>query len=147
MPVPCGRPRVHKCWERRIRLAGLRRPHPPRRLPGYAAAAQEVHDALLRYGRVPAWCTGCYGGTTRFTGHLKEYLAVPFVHWLGPVTGVQALFVVPKVLAALALYTLALRLFGVPAAAMAAGYVLESSISVVTERRRLVDGARAESAL
>jgi hypothetical protein len=90
--------------------------------PGYAAQIQYVRDALLRHGRVPLWCTGCYGGTTNFTGHLKEYLAFPFAVWGGPVLAGKLLFSLARFAAALGLYGVVARLFAAPGVGLVAGY-------------------------
>jgi hypothetical protein len=90
--------------------------------PGYAAAVAEVQDALLRYGRVPRWCSECLGGTTRFGSNLKEYLAFPFAVWLGPVLATKLLSLLMKVLAALGMYVVVTRLFAAPGAGLVAAF-------------------------
>ena len=90
--------------------------------PGYVAQMQYVRDALLRYGRVPLWCSECYGGTTNFTGQLKELAGFPLALWLGPLLATKALFALMKVLSALGLFSVVVRLFGAPLVGLVAGY-------------------------
>jgi hypothetical protein len=95
---------------------------PPGDFMGYAAVIAYVRDALLRYGRVPMWCSTCFGGTTYFVSSFKEYLAFPFAVGLGPALGTKAMFLLMKVLAASGMYLLHARLFGAPLAGLVAGY-------------------------
>jgi hypothetical protein len=95
---------------------------PPGDFAGYVAQIQYVRDALLEHGRVPLWCAECYGGTTNFTGHGKEYLAFPLATWLGPLAATKAAFAILKALAALGLYAVVARLFAAPLAGLVAGY-------------------------
>ena len=88
--------------------------------PGYVAQMQYVRDALLRYGRVPLWCSECYGGTTNFTGHWKEVGGFPLAVWLGPLLATKTLFALLKGLSALGLYWVVVRLFDAPLAGLVA---------------------------
>jgi len=95
---------------------------PPYDFAGYAAVAEDVHQSLARYGRLPVWSSKWFGGTTRFLGSIKEVLAVPFVAWLGPVRGTEATILVLKVLAGLAMYAWCVRAFRAPVVGVIAGY-------------------------
>jgi hypothetical protein len=39
---------------------------PPGDFGGYAVVVQYVRDVILRYGRVPAWCSTWFAGSTYF---------------------------------------------------------------------------------
>lgn len=90
--------------------------------PGYAAQIQYVRDALLEHGRVPLWCTQCYGGTTNFTGNVKEILVFPIAVWGGSVLAAKLLFAILSWLAAVGLYAVVVRLCAAPLVGMIAGY-------------------------
>src|SRR5258706_11195043 len=90
--------------------------------PGYVAQVQYVRDALLEHGRVPLWCTECYGGTTNFTGNLKEYVAFPFAIAFEPLAATQLSIVLLRIAAAFGMYLLVPRAFAAPVAGIAAGY-------------------------
>src|SRR5262245_12804920 len=94
---------------------------PPDDFPGYAAQVQYVRDALLEYGRVPRWCIECYGGTTNFTGNLKEYLAFPLAVSLGPIAATKLVFLILKVAGGLGLYAIVARYLAAPAVGIIAG--------------------------
>src|SRR5262245_34341891 len=97
---------------------------PPGDFPGYAAQLQYVRDALLAHGRVPRWCVECYGGTTDFTGHLKEVLAFPLALAFEPVLATKLAFLILKIGAGWGLYALVARWLAAPAVGIAAGYAL-----------------------
>jgi hypothetical protein len=90
--------------------------------PGYVSVVQFVHDALLRDGRVPRWCSRCFGGTTYFVSSFKEYLAFPLALAVGSLWATKTMFLVAKVLAGLATYAIFARLFRAPGAGLVAGY-------------------------
>jgi hypothetical protein len=90
--------------------------------PGYAAQIHYVRDALLEHSRVPRWCVECYGGTTNFTSHLDQYLALPFETWSDPVLAGKILTVGLRWLSAVGLYAVVVRFFGSPGAGLIAGY-------------------------
>jgi hypothetical protein len=95
---------------------------PPGDFAGYAAVVEQVRDALLRYGRVPAWCSRCFGGASYFVSSGKEILAFPLAVWLDPVSATKALFAILRVVSAFLLYWLFARRFAAPAVGIAAGY-------------------------
>jgi len=95
---------------------------PPGDFAGYASVVEQVRDSLLRYGRVPIWCSDCFGGSSYFVSSLKEYAAFPLALWLDPVLATKLLFLILKLLSALGLYLIFARLFGSPAAGIVAGY-------------------------
>jgi len=95
---------------------------PPGDFPGYASVIQQVRDWLLRYGRVPSWCSECFGGSTYFVSSLKEVLAFPLVLWVEPVLATKLLFLIMKLLAALGLYAVVKRASGSASAGIIAGY-------------------------
>ena len=97
---------------------------PPGDFPGYAAQVQYVRDALLEHGRVPLWCVECYGGTTNFTGHLKEYLIFPLALVTDPVAATKLAFLILKIAAGWGLYALVGHYLSAPAAGLIAGYAL-----------------------
>lgn len=90
--------------------------------PGYSAQVQYVAEALREHGRVPRWCTGCYGGTSNFTSHLKEYLSFPGTLLGGPILGTKLAFLFLKWLSAFGLFALVVRIGAPPAAGLLAGY-------------------------
>jgi hypothetical protein len=90
--------------------------------PGYAAQVQYVQQSLLEHGRVPLWCGECYGGTTNFTGHLKEVLAFPIAVWGDPVLATKLAHVLLRIAGGLGLYALVVRLFGAPGVGMVVAY-------------------------
>src|SRR5262245_20526889 len=96
---------------------------PPGDFAGYAAEVQYVRDSLLEHGRVPLWCAECYGGTTNFTSHLKEYVAFPLALAFDPVLATNLTFLLLRIAAAVGLYALVHRCFAAPAAGLVAGYV------------------------
>jgi hypothetical protein len=90
--------------------------------PGYAAELQVVRDALVEHGRVPRWCVECYGGSSRFTSHAKEYLAFPLALATDPITATKLTWVLLRVVSALGLYAWAVRTLGWPPLGIVAGY-------------------------
>ncbi len=90
--------------------------------PGYASVIQQVRDWLVRYGRVPSWCSECFGGSAYFVSSLKEVLAFPLASWVEPVLATKLLFLIMKVLAALGLYVVVKRASGTAIAGAIAGY-------------------------
>jgi hypothetical protein len=95
---------------------------PPGDFAGYAAAIRHVEDSLLSHGRVPAWCSECFGGTTHFVSSFKEYLAFPLAVSVGSVLATKLMFMLMKLGAALGLYAVVVRLFRSPVAGILAGY-------------------------
>jgi hypothetical protein len=92
--------------------------------PGYVAQIQYVRDALLEHGRVPLWCVECYGGTTNFTGYLKEILSFPLALLLDPILATKLAFLICKIAGGWALYALVARNLAAPGAGIIAGYSL-----------------------
>ena len=95
---------------------------PPHDFGGYVSVVEEVRDAVVSFGYVPAWSSKWFAGSTRFTSTFKELATLPLAVWLDPITAVQIMVLITKVLAGLAMYVLFLRLFGSPSAAIVAGY-------------------------
>jgi hypothetical protein len=96
---------------------------PPGDFAGYAAVVEQVRDALLRYGRVPDWCSACFGGSSRIASSLKETLAFPLALWLDSVSATKALFAIARLVSAFLVYWLLAFRLTAPAAGIAAGYV------------------------
>ena len=92
---------------------------PPGDFAGYATAIRVVRDAVLRHGHVPAWCGTCLGSTAVFGGSVKDILALPLAVFLDPVLATKLAFVVGKVLGAMAMYAVFVRLFAAPPSARA----------------------------
>ncbi len=95
---------------------------PPGDFAGYVAVIEYVRDALLRHGRVPTWCSECFGGSTYFVSSFKEYAAFPLALWLDAVLATKLMCLIMKVLGGFGMYLLFARLLAAPAAGILAGY-------------------------
>lgn len=97
---------------------------PPGDFPGYVAQVEYVRNALLEYGRVPLWCSECYGGTSNFTSYLKEILTFPLALLFDPILATKLAFLIWKIAGGWALYALVVRYLAAPGAGIIAGYSL-----------------------
>jgi len=95
---------------------------PPHDFAGYVSVVEDVRDTVLRFGYVPTWSSKWFAGSTQFTSTFKELAAFPLAVCLGPFRAVQVMVFLTKVLAALAMYALLVRLFRSPPAGIVAGY-------------------------
>jgi hypothetical protein len=95
---------------------------PPYDFGGYVSVVEYVHDAVLRYGNVPAWSSKWFAGSAQFTSTFKELATFPLAVWLGPLWGTQMMICLMKVLAGMAMYAVFVRFFRSPTAGIVAGY-------------------------
>ncbi len=101
---------------------------PPDDFAGYASVVEEVRDTIRTRGVEPLWCTKWFAGTTCFMSRLKEIATLPLALAFDPVRATQAMFLVLKLAAALAMYGWITRLFAAPVAGVVAGYAYGFSV-------------------
>jgi len=89
---------------------------------GYMAMVDYIRETLLRYGRVPSWCTKWFAGSAHFMSTFKELATFPLALQFGPVLGTKLMFLVTKGVAAFGMYLILARFFRCPVGGLIAGY-------------------------
>ena len=113
---------------------------PPGDFAGYVAMVDYVRESVLRYGRVPIWCTKWFAGSTQFMSPLKELATLPLALAVGPLAATKLMFLLTRVGAALATYAVFVHLFRAPAAGLLAGYAFAFG-ALANHQTHHLDGA------